>query len=220
MTDNYEKLSIAVSDFIMKEIDESLTDHIIEAVKNHNLLTDTNILYALTSHIEERVCEEIEDCGEIAASIIEEQIEHSYLDFEDIAKEQIERLDFADALNVATEKYVKNGIEEKISFSVVLKETIKEQIHLLEDDENNFMNLKDIVKEVASEKIDYNLNEEFDLKDLFKEVMEEKISEDFLLNSHQSLSEMVAQATREEFKKLLKPVYKNLKSLYFDIFNR
>ena len=186
MTDNYEKLSIAVSDFIVKEIDESLTDHIIEAVKNHHLLTDASILWALTSHIEERVCEEIEDCGKIAEPIIEEKIENHYLDFDDIAREQIERL-----------------------------------------------NLKDMAKEVASEKIDYNLNEEFDLKDLFKEVIEEKIDciEDTLMpdlseslcaliEESSKVREAIKKATKEEFKKLLLPVYKNVKSLYFDIFNR
>ena len=209
MTENYKKLSIAVSDFIEREIDENLSEHLIEAVRNHPALRHENMVSFLTDFIENDVSGPFQDVDSIVESVVSEW-----------ATIEISELNISDALNVATEKYVKNEIEEYYQFSVLLKETIKEQIHLLEDNENNFMNLKDIVKEVASEKIDFNLNEEFDLKDLFKEVIEEKISEDFLLNSHQSLREMVAQATREEFKKLLKPVYKNLKSLYFDIFNR
>ena len=154
---NTEKLTLAISNFIKNEIEEEIPSMLTCAFDD--VVERINVDKIAIDYIKERIEEEIGDFHEISASILEERIDRQFLDFEDMAREQIKDLDF--------DKMAEEVIEEEIQ----------------------------------------NI-------DLFDAIMQKN------LDLEKSIKAFVKQATREEFKNLLKPVYKNLKSLYFDITNR
>ena len=185
---NIENLTLAISNYIKKEImtempvmltcalsdemeridaQEIASEHIIESV-NENMPCSDKLERLMYDFLQEKINEEIDDVGDIAAAILEEKIEREFLDFEDMAREQIKRLDF---------------------------------------DEMS----KECIEEVIAQKIDS-----------IEETLMPDLSETLctLIEESSRVRTAIKKATKEEFKNLLKPVYKNLKSLYFDIFNR
>lgn len=145
-------------------------------------------------------------------------------------------------LTLAISNYIKNEIREEMPAMLTCAlsdemERIDINEHITEYINENvprFDDIENISSEILEEKIDREyLDFEAMANKLLKELVAEKmesIEETLMPDLSETLCTLIEEssrvrtaikkATKEEFKNLLKPVYKNLKSLYFDIFNR
>ena len=159
----------------------------------------------LTLAISNYIKKEIEtEMPAMLTCALEDELER--IDVEEIASDHIkekaeEEIDDVGEIAAAI-------LEEKIDNQYLdLQEMAREQIKSLDFEEM----ANELLKELVSEKMDS-----------IEETLMPDLSETLctLIEESSRVRTAIKKATKEEFKNLLKPVYKNLKSLYFDIFNR